>query len=203
MGQARGLTSSVVSSETVILLWLFCAAIGAAIAKSKNRNWTEGLLLGGLLGVIGVIIELFMSAQGSVLPPSGWYPDPEGSDSQRFWNGREWGDLPPRPANSRAPQAVDAGAAVQGPTKKCPDCAETILAAANVCKHCGYRVTPPSAPDTSQKQEAPRGKSETVIPSGKSTKVKCHNCQHVQTVLQSESAFACEQCNTKLKRRIT
>jgi hypothetical protein len=24
-------------------------------------------------------------------------------------------------------------------TKKCPDCAETVLADANVCKHCGYR----------------------------------------------------------------
>jgi hypothetical protein len=24
-------------------------------------------------------------------------------------------------------------------TKKCPDCAETILSDANVCKHCGYR----------------------------------------------------------------
>jgi hypothetical protein len=26
-----------------------------------------------------------------------------------------------------------------GTTKKCPDCAETILADARVCKHCGYR----------------------------------------------------------------
>ena len=27
----------------------------------------------------------------------------------------------------------------QAKTKKCPDCAETVLADANVCKHCGYR----------------------------------------------------------------
>jgi hypothetical protein len=27
-------------------------------------------------------------------------------------------------------------------TKQCPDCAETILAEANVCKHCGYRFAP-------------------------------------------------------------
>lgn len=27
-------------------------------------------------------------------------------------------------------------------TKTCPDCAETILAAARVCKHCGYRFAP-------------------------------------------------------------
>jgi hypothetical protein len=27
----------------------------------------------------------------------------------------------------------------QAKTKKCPDCAETVLAGANVCFHCGYR----------------------------------------------------------------
>jgi hypothetical protein len=27
----------------------------------------------------------------------------------------------------------------QAKTKKCPDCAEAVLADANVCKHCGYR----------------------------------------------------------------
>jgi hypothetical protein len=27
----------------------------------------------------------------------------------------------------------------QAKTKKCPDCAETVLLDANVCKHCGYR----------------------------------------------------------------
>lgn len=31
----------------------------------------------------------------------------------------------------------------QTKTKKCPDCAETVLADANVCKHCGYRFASP------------------------------------------------------------
>lgn len=168
---------------TVLLVWLLCAVVGAAIAKSKNRNWGEGLVLGGLLGVIGVIIELCLRAQAPGLPPSGWYPDPEGSGSQRFWNGREWAELPPRPVDSSAPQAVRAA------TKKCPDCAETVLAAAKVCKHCGYRFAPPSAPET------------VMIPRGKSSKVRCHKCQHVQSVPQSESVFVCEQCDAKLKRR--
>lgn len=77
----------------------------------------------------------------------------------------------------------------QAPTKKCPDCAETILADAKVCKHCGYRFLP-SAPDA-----AP------IRPAGKSSKVRCNKCQHVQVVPRSESTFVCEQCNAKLKRK--
>ena len=30
-------------------------------------------------------------------------------------------------------------------TKRCPDCAEEILAAARVCKHCRYRFDEPGA----------------------------------------------------------
>jgi ribosomal protein S27E len=77
-------------------------------------------------------------------------------------------------------------------TKKCPDCAETVLSDARVCKHCGYRFGP-SAPNAPQE----------LAPPGKSTKVKCHQCQHVQVVPISQETFACEICNTKLKRRTT
>jgi len=38
-------------------------------------------------------------------------------------------------------------------------------------------------------------------PSGKSTKVRCHHCQHVQTVPLSQQTFVCEECGTNLKRR--
>ncbi|MGO9153853.1 zinc ribbon domain-containing protein [Mycobacterium sp.] len=162
------------SLETAILLWLFCAAIGAAIAKSKNRNWTEGLLLGGLLGVIGVIIELFLRAQSPGLPLSGWYPDPAGTGSQRYWNGREWSDLPPRPNGEPRPQAVDGLAAVQAQTKKCPDCAETILVDAKICRYCGHHFP--------------------------TTNARCFKCNHVQAVLTSETEFTCEQCGQHLKR---
>src|SRR5271166_2404068 len=51
-------------------------------------------------------------------------------------------------------------------TRKCPDCAETVLADAKVCKHCGYRFAA-SAPDAPQE----------LAPPGKSTKEKCHQCQ--------------------------
>jgi ribosomal protein S27E len=39
------------------------------------------------------------------------------------------------------------------------------------------------------------------LSSGKSTKLRCHNCQHVQTVPLSQQTFECEQCGTKLQRR--
>jgi len=38
-----------------------------------------------------------------------------------------------------AEDAAEEAARVAAKHKQCPDCAETVLAAANVCKHCGYR----------------------------------------------------------------
>ena len=91
-------------------------------------------------------------------------------------------------AKQRVPDASGTPGLATAATKKCPDCAETVLANARVCKHCGYRFAP-SAPDA-QEELAP----------GKSTKVRCHRCQHVQAVPLSQSSFVCAQCNTGLKR---
>jgi len=40
-------------------------------------------------------------------------------------------------------------------TKKCPDCAETVLADARVCKHCGYRFAPAASSEPATKPPAP------------------------------------------------
>lgn len=40
----------------IVLVWLACAALGYAVGHNKGRG-TEGLLLGLVLGVIGVIIS--------------------------------------------------------------------------------------------------------------------------------------------------
>jgi uncharacterized protein UPF0547 len=37
------------------------------------------------------------------------------------------------------------------PRRRCPDCAEEVLAAARVCKHCGYRFPAPQAPEYMQR----------------------------------------------------
>ncbi len=44
-------------------------------------------------------------------------------------------EAPPEGETSPPPEAGQR-------TKTCPDCAETVLAAARVCKHCGYRFEP-------------------------------------------------------------
>ena len=105
--------------ETVILIWLFCAAVAAAIAHVKNRNVGEGFLWGALLGVIGVIIVLCLSPKsktspsaepaplppGSTPPPGaakrGWCPDPAGTGQQRYWNGKKRSELPPRDVSAQ------------------------------------------------------------------------------------------------------
>jgi hypothetical protein len=52
--------------------------------------------------------------------------------------------------------------------KQCPDCAETVLAAAKVCKHCGYRFP--------------------------TENMRCANCNHVQQVPVGEQTWQCEEC---------
>ena len=59
----------------------------------------------------------------------------------------------PAPQLPSLPEGFRYDAAVPGPlqlvgddaptTKICPDCAETVLASARVCKHCRYRFAPP------------------------------------------------------------
>jgi ribosomal protein S27E len=92
-----------------------------------------------------------------------------------------------RSAKQRVPADASDGRGLAA-AKKCPDCAETVLSDARVCKHCGYRFAP-NAP-AAQQELAP----------GTFTKVRCHHCQHVQMVPISLSTFVCEECNAKLKR---
>jgi rRNA maturation endonuclease Nob1 len=94
-------------------------------------------------------------------------------------------------------------------TKKCPDCAETILADAKVCKHCGYRFTATTSAAAAPKPAAPKtisAKAAREAAPVKATpmttaKVRCRKCQQVQAVPQDLSLFVCEECGARLKRR--
>jgi hypothetical protein len=46
----------------------------------------------------------------------------------------------------RSPMAALFGLRPKRAVKRCPECAETVLAAARVCRYCGYRFEPPAEP---------------------------------------------------------
>ncbi len=99
----------------VILIWVACAGLGYAIGNSKGRG-TEGIVLGLLLGVIGLIIVACLKPKvqpamsygygyGQPVPPQipmqpgaltaagpHWAPDPTGRNQLRLWNGTAWTD---------------------------------------------------------------------------------------------------------------
>ena len=43
--------------ELMLILWVLCGIGGGMLAQSKGRSFIEGLALGGLLGILGLIIE--------------------------------------------------------------------------------------------------------------------------------------------------
>jgi len=58
------------------------------------------------------------------LPP-GWYPNPDGSGEQLYWDGREWHTAPPPPPRESAPQdpVVGASSQTQADDKRIVTCA--------------------------------------------------------------------------------
>jgi hypothetical protein len=97
-----------------IVLGIVTGIIGKWIAKNKGRSEGEGFWLGFLLSIVGLIIE-------GVLPKTA-KPDPvqraSGIDGPVF----------------------DAPAGDGRPRRKCPFCAEMILAEASVCRYCQREV---------------------------------------------------------------
>jgi ribosomal protein S27AE len=72
------------------------------------------------------------------------------------------------------------------PGKVCPDCAETILADAKVCKHCGYRGVAPKSP-------IPAPKPAAAAPVAKWT-VTCPLCNAEQRIPETAVRYTCGKC---------
>lgn len=83
----------------LISLFIWGTAFGTLaglVTNSKGRGWGEGIVLGALLGIIGLIITAFLKPVSSSAPPRvtsgapqpGWYQD--GQRGLRWWNGSQW-----------------------------------------------------------------------------------------------------------------
>ena len=76
------------------------ACIPAFVASHKGRPFALWFLFGFFCFLPALIVSLVISdrSAGSYEPwmpqpsaaPPGWYPDPGGSPSQRYWDGTRW-----------------------------------------------------------------------------------------------------------------
>jgi hypothetical protein len=99
-----------------IVVWIISAVVCAIIASSKGRSEVGWFFIGVGIGIFGVIL---IACLPSTKPVSVSYAEPIRNIAGK--------DL-------TTPLFT---------TKKCLDCAETVLKDAKVCKHCGYRFAPP------------------------------------------------------------
>jgi membrane associated rhomboid family serine protease/ribosomal protein S27E len=96
----------------------------------------------------------------------------------------------------------------------CPNCQHVQAVPRSqpkfVCEQCKAHLMRRAQPDTRNTTAlsspglsgtAPQSTPSAPNNPQKSTKVRCHKCQHVQAVPRSQPTFVCEECGTKLKRR--
>ncbi|ORB15918.1 hypothetical protein BST37_08425 [Mycobacterium noviomagense] len=89
-----------------IIIWgTVFGTLAGLVTNSKGRGWGEGIALGAVLGIIGLIITAFLKPVPSNpprpvtsgAPPPGWYQN--GQRGLRWWNGSEWTDAAPPPSS--------------------------------------------------------------------------------------------------------
>lgn len=127
--------------------------VGYWIAGAKGRSGAEGCALGCLLGPIGWIIEAVLPTPGPVGYTSGAVGGPDPRWAAPPPDAR-WGTSPrpvtPPPPPAALPPALPADTVTRTPapatlpppapraTRRCPDCAEDVLAEARICRHCRH-----------------------------------------------------------------
>ena len=113
-----------------LIVWLGLAIGAGVIASSKGRSGIGYFILGLFLPLIGFLIAAFIApiaGNGETLPPGTFI---DCTACQRPYRNTEPECPFCRAANVQRPAPPAA-------KKKCPACAELILAEARKCKHCG------------------------------------------------------------------
>lgn len=119
--------------ELILIIAGLGMAIGAgAIANSKGRSAIGYFLLGLFLPIVGILVAIGMTPLTSTPATMA----PSGKDLVLCRSCR-------RPHRADAIKCPNCGVGQPQPhegEKKCPACAEWILAEARKCKHCGEAV---------------------------------------------------------------
>jgi hypothetical protein len=178
--------------------WMYLAAAvalaAAGIRAFYDSKTSAAPLSVSLLAAVGVVLWATNSGMRTLYPVSAdGTPDTSGPGLTSAWGISIYvaglgvalaigGSLLQRPT-----AAGDFGGFAAG-KKKCPDCAETILADAHVCKHCGYRF--PIAPAAA----APAAPAPL-----KDRMVRCRSCGSVEYVSASSITPICTSCSKPLQ----
>ncbi|MDT5015613.1 MAG: hypothetical protein QOD39_1773, partial [Mycobacterium sp.] len=168
---------------------------GSAVAAFTTRNAWQLPLLGGIAAAIGTTIWATNTAMRTLYPVG-----LDGrADASKPGQVADWGisiyvaGVGVALAIAGSSMLRTDGTSASISKMKCPDCAETVLADAKVCKHCGFRF----ATAQTAAQLLPAGATSTVAKSY----VRCHRCQHRQQVPVSVQNFDCDNCGAYLKRK--
>lgn len=137
------------------LAWIGAAIGAGAIASSKGRSGFGYFVLGILMPIVGLLIAIGMAP---IEKPAAGAMSAKGGKDFILCTGCG------RPHRADVPLCPRCGKMNLGPdlaaTKKCPACAETILAEARKCKHCGETI--PELPATTSGPRANWGKVDEV-----------------------------------------
>jgi hypothetical protein len=99
----------------LFVIWLLCVIVSAALLSRFNKAGS-GLLLGALLGPIGLIIAII------------WRLNLTADERKQH--------------QEKLVSVIQGHSGAARPERDCPYCAERIIAAATICKHCKSAVEP-------------------------------------------------------------